>query len=225
MGYYTHFQRKFRPKAMSKCIFQKFSFPPLGYLSVIWSILMPLQYWDYLRKRAPRIHRLCGYTAFACSLLLSITGILFIPFDLSWSNPMFELHKVYGIPLIPSFNLSLVTVAFPATMITGFRALYLARKRRFAEHRRWTTYHGISGYLISLQRVNILITFLFGAILNASKELQATLGSYRIKTIPQKSDAERAAFALTTWGAMIIAAGWVYHVKRPTAIYSKVKAE
>lgn len=187
---------------------------------------MPLQYWDYLRKKTPRLHRLCGYTAFTCSFILSISGILFIPFDLSWSNPMFKMHKVYGLPLIPSSNLGLATIAFPAMMVTGFRALYLARQRRFAEHRRWTTYHGIAGYLISIERVNILITFAFGYILNASNYLQKALGSNRLKTIPQKSDAELAAFAWTVWAAIFVPAGWALYLRRANdtpLIKAKVK--
>lgn len=188
---------------------------------------MPLQYWDYLRKTRPRVHRLCGYVAFTCSLILAITGIAFIPRKLSWSNPTFVFHRVYGVPLIPSFNLGLIAGAFPAMMITGSRAFYLAYRRRISEHRKWATYHGIAGYLISLERVFVLVVSTFGRFLNSCKPLQDFLGSNKIKTLEEISDAERAAFAWAMWAAIFSAAAWYYHVVQralPPSSKSKAKA-
>lgn len=192
--------------------------------STLWSVLMPLQYWDPFRRARPALHRFTGYMAAFCSLLLTITGLAFIPAKLSYSAPIFTMHYMHGIPLFPSFNFSLVFLAAPAMLITGTRAIYLARHKRFAEHRRWAVYHGISGYVISLQRVWILLFNAFGAILASTPELQRLLGTNRVRTLAAKSDAEMAAFAFTTYAAGITSVLWVLYIRRQNATQRPGKA-
>jgi hypothetical protein len=196
--------------------------------ALVWSVLMPLQYWDGLRRSRPALHRVCGYTAFVCAFILAISGLGFMVRQptLSWSNPAFTMHRIYGLPILPSFNTYAIVFASPALLITMCRALYLARNRRFAEHRRWAVLHGIAGYIISLQRVWMLIVNFLGNILAKSPRAQELLGTNKIRGLLAISEAEKAAFALTVWGAGMTCAVWVWHLYRsnPTSSSSKKNA-
>jgi hypothetical protein len=185
---------------------------------------MPLQYWDSFRKARPTLHRFTGYIAASCSLLLTITGLAFIPAKLSYSAPIFTIHYMHGYPLFPSFNFSLVFFAAPAMLITGSRAIYLARNKRFVEHRRWAVYHGISGYVISLQRVWMLIFNAFGVILNNTPELQRYLETDLVRSVAARSDAEMAAFAFTTYAAGLTSLIWYLYIIRQNASKGQAKA-
>ena len=193
--------------------------------SIAWSILMPLQYWDSLRKARPALHRFCGYVALSCALVLGISGLAFIPRRLSWSNPVWTMHRVYGIPVLPSFDAFLVLFASPSLLFTLFRALSLARQKRFAEHRRWAVLHGISGYLISLQRVMMVLFNIFGQVLAAAPALQRALGTDSIKSTAAISEAEKAAFSATLWAGGVLAALWALSVMRQGGMLAGSKSK
>jgi hypothetical protein len=191
--------------------------------STIWSFVMPLQYWGTLRKSRPTLHRFTGYIALSCSLILTLSGLAFIPRQLAFSKPILAMHYIHGIPVFPSFNFGAVFFAAPAMLITGLRAIYLARHKRFAEHRRWAVYHGIAGYFISFQRVWMLLVGVFGTILSNAPKLQALLQTDRVMTLRAKSDAELAAFAFTTWAGGLTSIAWVLYVRRQNALTGDIK--
>lgn len=183
----------------------------------IWSVLMPLQYWDSFRKQYPAVHRICGYAVALCATVLSFSGLAFIPWELSYSASTFTLHTIYGYPILPTFNAGGIAVA-PVLLYTGVRAVYLARHKRFAEHRRWTVYHGITGYLISIQRVWMIVVNILGAILDKSVALQRFLGTDQLHGLKTISDSELSAMAFTTWAAIFTSLGWWYYLHQSNAI-------
>jgi hypothetical protein len=119
----------------------------------------------------------------------------------------------------------LLVFASPMLLLTLFRALYLARKKRYAEHRRWAVLHGISGYVISLQRVWMLIVNGIGLIISQIPSLQSFLATDQLTDLASISRAEKSAFAFTTWAAGLTCAVWVavlyYRNYSPSASKSK----
>lgn len=196
----------FAIRALMTAQLLKCSFP--RNFSAIWSVAMPLQYSNNLRKSRPRIHRFTGYIAFTCSFTLALSGIAFIPRNLSFSDPIFNMHHVHGIPLFPSSNFALLFILSPAMVITGIRALYLAKNRRFDQHRQWAMYHGMIGYAIPLQRFYLLLSRIVGEILSNSPIFQESLGINQIKSVHLKSDAERAVFSATVWIGITSSLTW-----------------
>lgn len=182
-------------------------------LRTIWSVLMPLQYWDTFRKRYPAIHRFCGYVVAICSLTLSLSGLAFIPQDLSYSAPTFTLHRIYGYPILPTFNAGAIVIS-PILLYTGARAVYLARQKRFAEHRTWAVYHGITGYLISIQRVWMIIVNIFGVILHNSSHFQQFFQTNHLRGLKAISDSEQSAMAFTAWAAGFTSLAWYLYVRQ-----------
>ncbi|UZJ54691.1 hypothetical protein CBS101457_004011 [Exobasidium rhododendri] len=193
--------------------------------AVVWSLFMPLQYWDTLRKSRPDLHRLCGYVVFSCSFILSVSGAMFIPRNLSWSEPFFHLHHVFGLPVLPTFDAFLLIFAFPLLLLTLVRALYLARNKRYAEHRRWAVYHGISGYVISIQRAWMLIVNACGHFIQQSSFLRRLLSIDEFSSMASISRAEKSAFAFTTWAAGLTCAVWFVYLYRRNLLPVAEKAK
>lgn len=82
--------------------------------------LMPFQFWSRLRRSRPRIHRMLGYTIFVAVIISSVSAIALLPGFLG--TPFAAL----GFCL-----LGLLTI------YSIIRAVFAARSRDIALHRRW----------------------------------------------------------------------------------------
>ncbi|KAL1637569.1 hypothetical protein SLS56_000707 [Neofusicoccum ribis] len=123
--------------------------------AIAWSIMMPLQYIDSVRKRWPAFHRSNGYIVLSGSLLLGLGGFWILNRGMSHTYPEFyHVHMVVGgkpIPFLmwPTFESSLWFLA-PAYFYSLFRTVETARAKEFARHRSWAVFHTIAAYTITL---------------------------------------------------------------------------
>ncbi|WP_405049018.1 DUF2306 domain-containing protein [Roseobacter fucihabitans] len=86
------------------------------------TLLVPLQLWGTLRRRAPALHRWCGRLLCGCAVLTGVGGLAYIAvrgtIGGAWMNAGFAL---YGALLI----------------ISALQTVRYALKNRFSDHRTW----------------------------------------------------------------------------------------
>lgn len=166
-----------------------------------------------LRSANPKAHRYIGYVSLALSLLLAGTGIYFVFSKLAYSHDdIWHIHKLRigkdalsatTVLAWPTFSAALFPL-FTAQVITTIKAFVTARARNFQEHRRWATLLTLVGFIVPMQRFAMVISYLIGVILLFTPQHVIDL-----LQVPDTSDmeamvnAEKAAFALTTWAAIV----------------------
>ncbi len=184
----------------------------------LWVTLMPLQFIAKLRRSYPTIHRISGYTALTCSLVLIASGLAFVPRNMSFGphppQSLTTLHKMGPLPIyFGTFDHALVVVSI-LMLGTLVPTLQYARQRDFARHRQWAIYHAMSGYVIPLQRWGMLTVSATGGVLHQlrkmhvlSEKTMAWLQLPANMSRKRMEAAEMAGFAFTTWLALFYA--WV----------------
>ncbi|KAM3458289.1 hypothetical protein MY3296_000495 [Beauveria thailandica] len=181
--------------------------------AAIWSIGMPLQHVDSLRKKWPVLHRSAGYVLLSISLLLSITGYWFFISKHAYSheNP-FHLHRFKGLPLIawPTFEATTWLVA-PFYWLTMYKTATTARAKDFVQHRKWAVLHTLSASVITAERLSIVTLNAIGMTLSLlpQKVVHEFFGvGY---TIPEIAEAELTVFAFANVLAFIFVLSWLYY--------------
>ncbi|ATY62492.1 hypothetical protein A9K55_009041 [Cordyceps militaris] len=123
--------------------------------AIIWSIAMPLQHVDSVRKRWPVVHRVAGYTILSLSMVLSTTGYWFFLSNNAYTHRnVFHMHSFKGLGSVswPTFEFTLWIIG-PFYWLTIYKAAVTARAKDFARHRKWAVLHTICASYISLERV------------------------------------------------------------------------
>ena len=100
-------------------------------------ILTPFQLWERFRNRHRRVHRWSGRVVVASGVLLGISGLGF-PFRM---------------PERPFPEKVLMTTFFAAFLFFLIKAFSAARRRDFADHRKWMIRMFATGMTITTQRL------------------------------------------------------------------------
>ncbi|KAM3476527.1 hypothetical protein MY8738_006898 [Beauveria namnaoensis] len=181
--------------------------------AAIWSIGMPLQHVDSLRKKWPVLHRSAGYVLLSISLLLSITGYWFFISKHAYSheNP-FHLHSFKGLPLLawPTFEVTTWSLA-PFYWLTMYKTATTARAKNFVQHRKWAVLHTLSASVITAERLSIVTLNAIGMTMSLlpQKVVHEFFGvGY---TIAEIAEAELSAFAFANVLAFLFVVSWLYY--------------
>ncbi|KDN43307.1 hypothetical protein K437DRAFT_257511 [Tilletiaria anomala UBC 951] len=204
--------------------------------AIIWSLAIPLQHSDAVRKRYPVLHRNSGYTALFLSALLTISGIAF-----EWRRPKlvythadpWHLHSLplsFMLPFARTLNLTLcwptfevalyvVSVPFIYTLTRAFQTAAL--ERDYVQHRRWAVAHSIAAYLIHIQRVAMLVIEAGAMFVQAQPRLARIVLGLPSIPVPSPADdpsgqmqtrinhqIEVAGFAASIWIASVVTMAW-----------------
>ncbi|TQV91272.1 Fungal transcriptional regulatory protein [Cordyceps javanica] len=181
--------------------------------AIIWSIGMPLQHVDSLRKKWPALHRVAGYTLLSISLLLSITGYWFFISKHAYSHQnLFHLHSFNGLSPVPwpTFAVSTSLVG-PFYWLTMYKTAATARARDFARHRKWAVLHTLCASVISAERLSLVILYAVGFALTLLPQaaVHDFFGvGYTVKEI---AEAELSLFALGNVLALVMVLSWLYY--------------
>ncbi|PQK17556.1 hypothetical protein BB8028_0008g00650 [Beauveria bassiana] len=137
--------------------------------AVLWSIAMPLQHVETLRKKWPLAHRAAGYAILSLSLVLSMSGYWFFLSKTAYTHAnVFHMHSLKGLgPILrwPTFELTLWVIA-PFYWLTVYKTAVTARARNFAQHRKWAVLHTICASFISVERVTLSLLYGIGYALS-----------------------------------------------------------
>nr|WP_225311617.1 DUF2306 domain-containing protein [Microbispora cellulosiformans] len=106
------------------------AFPPkyavlIGHIvfGTVAQVTIFLQMWPWLRRRHPAVHRWSGRVyVFAGAIPSAVAAVVMLPFT----------------PVPGRVGVSTAAVLWLVTTVMGYR---MARRRRFAEHRRWMLYN------------------------------------------------------------------------------------
>ncbi|KAM3508706.1 hypothetical protein MY11210_006625 [Beauveria gryllotalpidicola] len=181
--------------------------------AAIWSIGMPLQHVDSLRKKWPVLHRTAGYVLLSLSLLLSITGYWFFISKNAYTheNP-FHLHKFKGLPLIawPTFEVTTWCLA-PFYWATMYKTATTARAKDFARHRKWAVLHTLCASVITAERLSIVTLNAIGMAMSILPQNVVHEFFGVGYTIPEMAEAELSVFAFANVLAMIFVLSWLYY--------------
>lgn len=189
-----------------------------GVMGTLWCIGIPLQHNQSIRQSFPVIHRICGRMTILASFSLAISGLLFSPYKMAYSAPLFHLHRFKinqrTILAWPTFDLG-VWILGALFFVPTLKTIQTARAKRFEEHRYWAKMLTVTGYVVPLQRVFLLlINFLgFGILPHLSPSQKSFLGCPDTLSISAKSAAEKAAFAWTTWAAAVCMISYTIRIK------------
>ncbi|KAK3196610.1 hypothetical protein K4F52_000492 [Lecanicillium sp. MT-2017a] len=186
--------------------------------AIIWSVLIPFQHVDSLRRKFPAMHRTSGYVILSFSLLLSMTGYWFFLSKNAYSHAnWYHLHDLGGFaaPLAwPTFEATTFLLA-PFYWATMYKTAVTASAGDYAAHRKWAVLHTMTACFISLERVAIIIMTGAGLVLTLfpEEEVHAFFG------VPDTVDAIAAAeldlFAFGNIIALGLAAAWAaYELNR-----------
>lgn len=165
--------------------------------AIIWSIAMPLQHIDSLRKKWPVYHRTAGYVALSMSLILSITGYWFFLSKNAYTHEdMFHAHTFKGFPISwPTFELSTYLVA-PFYWFTMYKTALTARARQFVQHRKWAVLHTICACIISVERLGVILIYTGGWVMSSKWPKQRIHEYFGVGyTMDDIAEAELSAFA------------------------------
>lgn len=173
---------------------------------------------------------IAGWLVTISAITLSISGSLLPLFNLSYSDPdLWHLHYLLiptqVLPFLsspiylpfPTFNLGLKALP-PLQLIPLYKAIQAVRvEKDISKHKYWMTIHTIGGYLISLQRVTMIVSMSIGWLLAAlPKDLHSQIASAfnfpKELDDPRVWEIERSAFSLTAWVAAIWAGLWFWNL-------------
>lgn len=155
--------------------------------------------------------------ALACTLSLSVTGLIFPSINLAFTHEnVFHIHtwrvgtgeNRYTIFAWPTFAAATTFLGI-AMLFTGYKTLRYARSRDIARHQRWATTMTYIGYGIPIQRLFVVPVLVSGKILaHLPPDRQRWLGVPA--TVQGVFDAELSAFAWTTFMAVIVVSWRLY---------------
>ncbi|KAJ3494770.1 hypothetical protein NLG97_g3866 [Lecanicillium saksenae] len=179
--------------------------------ALIWSVMMPLQHVDWLRKKWPALHRSSGYAILSGSLILGLTGTWFISANHAHTHPnLFHLHTINGWAVVgwPTFALTILLIT-PWYFVTMYKTAVTARKKDFLSHRKWAVLHTMIAYTISLERVGVIVFYAFGWILTFfPKEKVHGFFNNLPDTDSAIAEAELDIFALTNLFGLLMFFTW-----------------
>lgn len=187
----------------------------------LWCIGIPLQHSKRIRQRFPSVHRWSGRLTIMCSFTLAVTGMIFSPRKLAYSAPTFHLHSLQlgagprpvTVLVWPTFDALLWWIG-PLLGLSAYKTVTLARAKDFVSHKRWAMACTMVGYVVPLQRVGILFVEIVAAVLpHLTADQRAFLRCP--EDVVGKAQAEKAAFALTGWGALAVICAYAMLVSNP----------
>ena len=184
--------------------------------AMLWSIAMPFQHIASIRKRYPSVHRGIGYFILAGSLVLSLTGYTLVIRDIAHSHAdPWHMHDLNGVSPIPwpTFEATLWALG-PVYLLTLFKTATAARRKDFQAHERWAVLHTVSAYVISLERLVVLASYIVGFALAAGVDKEWLLKKLNDlpDTVAAKAEVEMDIFALASVFAFIMAVLWLAYV-------------
>ncbi len=193
--------------------------------ALLWSIMMPLQHVESLRKKWPAFHRGSGYVILSASLVLSMTGYWFYLSKNAYSHQdWFHVHDLNGWSYIgwPTFELTTFCLA-PIYWLTMYKTAVTARAKNFESHRKWAVLHTMAASGISLERVGLVILHTLGYILTLFPRERV----HQFLNLPDTNDAMAAAeqdfFAFANVIAIILALSWFVYEFDIANYFSKSK--
>lgn len=180
--------------------------------AIVWSVLIPFQHVDSLRRKWPVVHRTSGYIILSISLLLSMTGYWFFLSKNAYSHANWlHVHNLNGWVSVgwPTFEASTYVLA-PFYWVSMYKTAVTARDKDFTRHRKWAVLHTMFASVISLERVSIVILYAVGfatTLFATAAQVHQFLG------IPQTLEAIAAAemdmFALANMIALTLLLSWI----------------
>ncbi|OAR02971.1 hypothetical protein LLEC1_07106 [Akanthomyces lecanii] len=180
--------------------------------AIIWSIAMPLQHSEKLRKKWPVFHRKMGYIILSLSLVLSMTGYVFLVKKHTYSHEnIFHMHSIRNFPIKwPTFDFATWLLG-PPYWITLYKTAATARAKNFVQHRKWAVLHTLWAYIISAERLGVLVIYAIGFAVSSFPQdlVHEYLGvGY---TNEEMAEAELAVFALANPMAVgFVFSWWAY---------------
>ncbi|OAA58141.1 hypothetical protein ISF_06680 [Cordyceps fumosorosea ARSEF 2679] len=179
--------------------------------AIIWSVGMPLQHVDSLRRKWPALHRSAGYVLLSISLLLSITGAwLFIAKHAYSHENLLHLHNLNGLSPVPWPTFEVTTwLVVPFYWLTMYKTAATARARDFARHRRWAVMHTIWASVISIERASLILLYAVGVAMALLP--QAVVHDFFGVgyTVEEMAEAELSVFAFANIIALATALLWL----------------
>lgn len=181
--------------------------------AILWCVMMPLQHVDRLRRRWPALHRGSGYVVLSGSLLLSATGYWLLAKHMAHThdNPL-HVHSLSGFSPVgwPTFEATLWALG-PIYLYSLVKTAATARARDLGGHRRWAVFHTMVAYVISLERLSLLLSYVAGWVLALwpKDEVHQYLGIE--DTLEAKAEAERDVFALANVTAFSMVVCWALY--------------
>lgn len=148
--------------------------------------------------------------------MLSLTGYTLLVRNIAHSHAdpwhMYDLNGLSPIPW-PTFEATLWALG-PAYLLTLFKTAASARRRDFRAHERWAVLHTISAYIISLERLVVLASYLVGFSLAAGMDKEWLLKKLNNlpDTVAAKAEVEMDVFALASVLALFMAGLWLVYV-------------
>lgn len=193
--------------------------------AIIWSIGMPLQHVDGLRKKWPVLHRTAGYVLLSLSLLLSITGYWFFISKNAYSHDnAFHMHNFNGLSPIPwpTFELSTWILA-PFYWLTMYKTALTARTKNFVQHRKWAVLHTISASVIAAERLGLVTLYAIGFSMTLLP--QAVVHDFFGVgyTVEEIAEAELSVFAFANVLALVFVLSWLYYEFGRAGYFGKVQ--
>lgn len=179
--------------------------------AIVWSLLIPFQHVDSLRRKWPAMHKTSGYIILSISLLLSMTGYWFYLSKHAYSHANWlHLHTLNGWSSVgwPTFEASTYILA-PFYWVSLYKTAVTAKAKDFARHRKWAVLHTMFASIISLERVSLVILYGFGF----ATTLFSTAQVHEFFGIPNTLEAIAAAeldmFALANVIALMLLLSWI----------------
>lgn len=186
-----------------------------GLAAVLWSLLIPLQHTASLRRRRPDLHRTGGWIVIGLSTILGLAGYYMqLGGMVTTHEKWYHIHtlQLQGMTLLAWPTFSVATGLLGIVYFGSLAKLIMAiRAGDVPSHSRWATFHSMTGYAISIERIAVLIVFALGCALHLLPDHVGTwLG------LPKDPEGmyhvELAALAWTLSVAGGVVAGWSYWV-------------
>eukprot|EP00455_Lapot_gusevi_P043386 TRINITY_DN5275_c0_g1_i1.p1 TRINITY_DN5275_c0_g1~~TRINITY_DN5275_c0_g1_i1.p1 ORF type:complete len:251 (-),score=40.57 TRINITY_DN5275_c0_g1_i1:244-996(-) len=126
--------------------------------SIVWAFLAPLQFSTHFRRQYPHIHRWAGRLFFLISASLSVSGISFTLYHLSYTLP--STHWTF--PFILDTQVLLLFAGFTPSGLLAF--YHAAISHNIGLHRRWIVRHVAWGHGVAIMR---MVFTVMGVVLEA----------------------------------------------------------
>ncbi|OAA80228.1 hypothetical protein LEL_03714 [Akanthomyces lecanii RCEF 1005] len=197
----------YRKKAAPQWIYKGMHVVP----AIIWSIAMPLQHIESLRKRWPVLHRTAGYFILSLSLLLSMSGYWFFFSENAYTHKnVFHMHTFKGLGPVswPTFELTLWVIA-PFYWLTIYKAAVTARAKDFVRHRKWAVLHTICASFISVERFTLTALYGIGYVLSFLPQDRVHEFFGVGHEVEDMAEAELGVFALANVLAHAVILSWL----------------
>ncbi|KAJ3498228.1 hypothetical protein NLG97_g1298 [Lecanicillium saksenae] len=187
-----------------------------GITAILWSILIPLQHSEYLRRWYPMLHRRSGYMVMLLSTELAITGYYMSSQGLVTTHPQWHhIHALYNtripLPLLwwPTFDVAIVILGV-FYFLSLFKLYTSIRRKKIEAHRRWAVFHSMTGYAISIERFIAALVLIFGWLLTKLPDSIQHKWLRLPRDVDGKLEVEVSALAWTLTAAGTTVAAWTY---------------